>query len=29
MFKLKCDFLELGCINCEDVLELPEFLAEL
>jgi len=29
MFELKSDLLELGCINGEDVLELPKFLIEL
>jgi hypothetical protein len=29
MFELKCDLLELGCIDCEDVLELPELLVEI
>lgn len=29
MFELECDLLELGCIDGEDVLELPEFLVEI
>jgi hypothetical protein len=29
MFELECDFFKLGCINGEDVLELPEFLVEI